>query len=161
MGPKCDGCYVPDTRPFSPADDTPSTNYVSTSQHVPVTLKHFRLLARLGKAPNRCLYHEIENGAEFYFSEEDYLSKQPPATEPKQGEINGARRSAAAIMSYVIPDSDDEAIVEDDDDDAVAVLMTMVENGQNATLRLWQQRVDPRFMTNLNLISEVTSAEPS
>ncbi|KAG0694532.1 hypothetical protein DFH29DRAFT_985243 [Suillus ampliporus] len=63
---------------------TPSTNYVSTSQHVPVTLKHFRLLARLGKAPNWCLYHEIENGAEFYFSEEDYLSKQPPATEPKR-----------------------------------------------------------------------------
>ncbi|KAG1785964.1 uncharacterized protein HD556DRAFT_1434905 [Suillus plorans] len=45
---------------------------------------HFRLLARLGKAPNWCLYHEIENGAEFYFSEEDYLSKQPPATEPKR-----------------------------------------------------------------------------
>lgn len=64
--------------------NTPSTNYVSTSQHVPVTFKHFRLLARLGKAPNWCLYHEIENGAEFYFSEEDYLSKQPPATEPKR-----------------------------------------------------------------------------
>ncbi|OJA08806.1 hypothetical protein AZE42_01301 [Rhizopogon vesiculosus] len=64
--------------------NAPSTNYVSTSQHVPVTLKHFRLLARLGKSPNWCLYHEIENGAEFYFSEEDYLSKQPPATEPKK-----------------------------------------------------------------------------
>lgn len=65
--------------------------------HVPITLKHFKLLAHLGRAPvsnvtshvcvcdrsplaqNFCLYHEIELGAEFYFSEEDYLSKQTPA----------------------------------------------------------------------------------
>ncbi|EGN92146.1 hypothetical protein SERLA73DRAFT_173118 [Serpula lacrymans var. lacrymans S7.3] len=54
-------------------------SYLSTtpqSCHVPVTLKHFKLLARLGKAPSYLLYHDIETGAEFFFSEEDYLSKQ-------------------------------------------------------------------------------------
>ncbi|KAH7885344.1 hypothetical protein F5I97DRAFT_1884682 [Phlebopus sp. FC_14] len=55
-----------------------------TSSHVPITLKHFKLLAHLGRAPNWCLYHEIELGAEFYFSEEDYLSKQGPISEPKR-----------------------------------------------------------------------------
>ncbi|KAF9242591.1 hypothetical protein BU15DRAFT_86781 [Melanogaster broomeanus] len=57
--------------------------YTSTSTHVPITLKHFKLLAHLGRAPNWCLYHEIELGAEFYFSEEDYLSKQAPTSETK------------------------------------------------------------------------------
>lgn len=51
---------------------------------VPITLKHFKLLAHLGRAPNVCLYHEIELGAEFYFSEEDYLSKQTPVVETSQ-----------------------------------------------------------------------------
>ncbi|KAN0087454.1 hypothetical protein V8E55_006075 [Tylopilus felleus] len=53
--------------------------YTTTSTHVPLTLKHFKLLAHLGRAPNWCLYHEIEFGAEFFFSEEDYLSKQAPS----------------------------------------------------------------------------------
>jgi hypothetical protein len=53
--------------------------YTTTSTHVPITLKHFKLLAHLGRAPNWCLYHEIEFGAEFFFSEEDYLSKQAPS----------------------------------------------------------------------------------
>ncbi|KAI0086520.1 hypothetical protein BDY19DRAFT_1093207 [Irpex rosettiformis] len=41
---------------------------------VPITLKHFKLLARLGRAPPHLLFDEIEYGAEFYFSEEDYLA---------------------------------------------------------------------------------------
>ncbi|KDQ62290.1 hypothetical protein JAAARDRAFT_30185 [Jaapia argillacea MUCL 33604] len=48
----------------------------SIKSHVPLTLKHFKMLQRLGRAPNWALYHEIEYGAEFYFSEDDYL----PAT---------------------------------------------------------------------------------
>ncbi|KAF8840739.1 hypothetical protein BDN67DRAFT_968036 [Paxillus ammoniavirescens] len=59
------------------------TGYASASTHVPITLKHFKLLGHLGRAPNWCLYHEIELGAEFYFSEEDYLSKQVTASESK------------------------------------------------------------------------------
>ncbi|KAI0801815.1 hypothetical protein BC629DRAFT_140226 [Irpex lacteus] len=43
---------------------------------VPITLKHFKLLARLGRAPPHLLFDEIEYGAEFYFSEEDYLSPE-------------------------------------------------------------------------------------
>ncbi|KAL0961156.1 hypothetical protein HGRIS_006128 [Hohenbuehelia grisea] len=41
---------------------------------VPVTFKHFQLLARLGRAPNWTMYNEIETGAEFYYTEDDYLS---------------------------------------------------------------------------------------
>ena len=75
--------------------------YTTTPTHVPVTLKHFKLLAHLGRAPvsstlhlycswtkfyrqNWCLYHEIEFGAEFFFSEEDYLSKQVPPSDVKR-----------------------------------------------------------------------------
>ncbi|KAF8133652.1 hypothetical protein EV363DRAFT_927496 [Boletus edulis] len=58
--------------------------YTSPSTHVPITLKHFKLLAHLGRAPNWCLYHEIEFGAEFFFSEEDYLSKQAPFPDNKR-----------------------------------------------------------------------------
>ncbi|KAF9220958.1 hypothetical protein BS17DRAFT_786268 [Gyrodon lividus] len=60
-----------------------SSGYASTSTHVPITLKHFKLLGHLGRAPNWCLYHEIELGAEFYFSEEDYLSRQVSTSETK------------------------------------------------------------------------------
>ncbi|KAJ4482055.1 hypothetical protein J3R30DRAFT_2117499 [Lentinula aciculospora] len=40
---------------------------------VPITLKHFELLARLGRAPNYNLFAAIQNGAEFFHSEEDYV----------------------------------------------------------------------------------------
>ncbi|KAL4073230.1 hypothetical protein V8B97DRAFT_2023022 [Scleroderma yunnanense] len=59
-------------------------SYTPSLIHVPITLKHFKLLAHLGRAPNFCLYHEIELGAEFYFSEEDYLSKQTPGVEMRR-----------------------------------------------------------------------------
>ncbi|KAI6044807.1 hypothetical protein EDC04DRAFT_2932465 [Pisolithus marmoratus] len=61
---------------------TPGPN--SPATRVPITLKHFKLLAHLGRAPNFCLYHEIELGAEFYFSEEDYLCKQSSVVETRQ-----------------------------------------------------------------------------
>ncbi|KAI0648012.1 hypothetical protein C8Q79DRAFT_999501 [Trametes meyenii] len=43
---------------------------------VPTTLKHFKILARLGRTPSMGMYDDIETGAEFYFSEEDYLSQE-------------------------------------------------------------------------------------
>ncbi|KAF7797419.1 hypothetical protein EIP86_008614 [Pleurotus ostreatoroseus] len=54
--------------------------FISASR-VPVTLKHFKVLARLGRAPPACLFDDIEVGAEFYFTEEDYLTQE---------ELNGA-----------------------------------------------------------------------
>ncbi|KAI5986146.1 hypothetical protein EDD15DRAFT_2389952 [Pisolithus albus] len=65
---------------------TPGPN--SPAARVPITLKHFKLLAHLGRAPPESrvsvFITEIELGAEFYFSEEDYLSKQTPVVEPRQ-----------------------------------------------------------------------------
>ncbi|KAI0670746.1 hypothetical protein C8Q78DRAFT_808937 [Trametes maxima] len=55
-------------------------SFASDSHHlaprVPTTLKHFKILARLGRGPNMGLYEDIEMGTEFYFSEEDYLSQE-------------------------------------------------------------------------------------
>ena len=66
--------------------------------HVPITLKHFQLLARLGRMPvclfshifctaylnttaaqSFYLYHEIESGAEFFLDENDYIAKNDVA----------------------------------------------------------------------------------
>ncbi|KAM5535030.1 hypothetical protein V8D89_011258 [Ganoderma adspersum] len=56
------------------------------SRRVPTTLKHFKILARLGRTPSMSLYDDIEAGTEFYFSEDDYLS---------QAELTGAAVSQA------------------------------------------------------------------
>ncbi|KAH9989707.1 hypothetical protein BJV74DRAFT_452936 [Russula compacta] len=48
-------------------------NYLSGTLIVPVTLHHFKMLARLGRAPNYLLFHAIKNGAGFFFSDNDYL----------------------------------------------------------------------------------------
>ncbi|KII87013.1 hypothetical protein PLICRDRAFT_55897 [Plicaturopsis crispa FD-325 SS-3] len=47
----------------------------SVANHVPITLRHFRLLARLGKHPSDYIWHDIQMGAEFFETEDDYLSK--------------------------------------------------------------------------------------
>ncbi|KIM65938.1 hypothetical protein SCLCIDRAFT_1211945 [Scleroderma citrinum Foug A] len=77
-------------------------SYSSSMVHVPITLKHFKLLAHLGRAPNFCLYHEIELGAEFYFSEEDYLSKQTPGVETRRP---GKHKSRADVKKETSPAS--------------------------------------------------------
>ncbi|KAH6912697.1 hypothetical protein BKA70DRAFT_1559177 [Coprinopsis sp. MPI-PUGE-AT-0042] len=46
---------------------------------VPVTLKHFQILARLGRAPSYHMYHCIEYGAEFHLDENSYISASNPA----------------------------------------------------------------------------------
>ncbi|KAH7921919.1 hypothetical protein BV22DRAFT_1131886 [Leucogyrophana mollusca] len=62
----------------------PGAPYVLAGTHVPVTLKHFKLLAHLGRAPSSYLYHEIELGAEFYFSEQDYITQQPTSSDNRR-----------------------------------------------------------------------------
>ena len=125
-----------------------------------MTLKHFKLLARLGRTPvslievlsqtrlisifvqSYYLYHSIEEGAEFYFDEDDYISKSDPAKHfvrkkvvkvesPKQTPIPSCthagvsgstarssrkrpRRTATAnVRSYVDHDSDEDAEMSD------------------------------------------------
>ena len=88
-------------------DRSPEHGTKDTAEHVPVTLKHFKLLARLGKAPvcnfrhvsARCLiralsqpwtlFAEIEYGAEFFFSEEDYLTAEQVVKETTTKRVKG------------------------------------------------------------------------
>ncbi|KAG5648430.1 hypothetical protein DXG03_005004 [Asterophora parasitica] len=119
-----------------------STDFTSRPlTSVPVTLKHFQMLARLGRTPSVWIYNEIEQGAEFFFDEEDYLHADKvtgkcKAVKPESLNVSAPlpsgsrvkpdspssttrgkkrpRRSAASIKSYAVPDSDDEAIADDD-----------------------------------------------
>ncbi|GLB38316.1 hypothetical protein LshimejAT787_0501810 [Lyophyllum shimeji] len=116
-----------------------SFHFSGLSPHVPVTLKHFQMLARLGKAPNYYMYHQIEQGAEFYFDEEDYLkaegktgravkTESTSAGLPSGGRVKREssppssvrrrkrpRRMATNVLSYAVPDSDDETIATEED----------------------------------------------
>lgn len=51
--------------------------YDDLLNHVPITLQHFKLLARLGRGTCWSMYRDIEKGAEFYFNASDYLNSQP------------------------------------------------------------------------------------
>jgi len=105
-----------------------------SSAHVPVTLKHFQLLACLGRTPNFYLWHFIEVGAEFYLDEFDYLSKtdiakslsarqkvkvealQSDLSSPSSDSRHGKkrpRRSAVTVQSYAVPDSDEDDLMDD------------------------------------------------
>ncbi|KAF7982133.1 hypothetical protein HWV62_29867 [Athelia sp. TMB] len=53
--------------------------YDDVQNHVPITLQHFKLLARLGRGTCWSMYRDIEKGAEFYFDASDYLNSQPMA----------------------------------------------------------------------------------
>ncbi|KAF8967162.1 hypothetical protein BDZ97DRAFT_570221 [Flammula alnicola] len=107
---------------------------------VPTTFKHFQLLARLGRTPNFYLWHDIEVGAEFYFDEEEYISRTDddivywvprkvkieapqstvsfssvhgPSSRINKGKKRPRRSAAVTVRSYAVPDSDDEAIASD------------------------------------------------
>jgi len=106
-----------------------SPNEPSTS-FVPLTLKHFRMLARLGKAPSPKIFRAIEIGTKFYHEEAEYLSldEQPLKGRAKAEKLTCAytlclatstkssarskkrprRSAAAAVRSYLVPDSDDD-----------------------------------------------------
>ncbi|KAI0720494.1 hypothetical protein C8T65DRAFT_633184 [Cerioporus squamosus] len=70
----------------------------------PTTLKHFKLLARLGRAPSIWLYDDIETGMEFYFSEEDYLTaEQLSGASHSKTSANKTRRARQAVKSEASP----------------------------------------------------------
>jgi len=50
--------------------------YLCLPEIVPITLKHFRILARLGRTPNYYMYEAIRQDAPFYVSEEDYIPRR-------------------------------------------------------------------------------------
>ncbi|KAF8903160.1 hypothetical protein CPB84DRAFT_1728604 [Gymnopilus junonius] len=112
-------------------------NDPSNPHRVPITFKHFQLLARLGRPPNFYLWNGIEAGAQFYMDENDYLStsdiaknsisKQEVKAEVSQnlppspghsstnhrGKKRPRRSAAQSVRSYAVPSSDDETIAED------------------------------------------------
>ncbi|KAF7314454.1 hypothetical protein MKEN_00918200 [Mycena kentingensis (nom. inval.)] len=99
----------------------------TTSPAVPITLLHFRIMAKLDvPSYSYSFYERIRTfKAPFYRTEQEYISpgaKQEVKAEPKQIKLESpphgrkrARRSATSIHSYTLPDSDDEALFNSDD----------------------------------------------
>ncbi|KAJ7459859.1 hypothetical protein FB451DRAFT_1271766 [Mycena latifolia] len=115
------------------------------SVSVPITLRHFEVMARLGTSSvDFQLYERIKQGAPFYKTEDDYLAgadaarhllkklgkgkdkEVAPASparvkvEPVEAVAGSPRgkkrpRRSAAAVSYAVPGSDDEAIAEEED----------------------------------------------
>ena len=132
---------------------------------MPITLEHFRILARLGRSVNWSMIHDIELGAEFYFSEEDYLNKESKPkvktevkTETTQLSVPSTsssrristsrleksppkkrpRRSAAeTVRSYAIPDSDDEDIADEDRAKALKMNINSRKKKIESNLQIW------------------------
>jgi len=114
--------------------------------HVPVTLKHFQLLARLGRTPNFYIWQDIELGAEFYFDENDYVTNiNKVKIEPAQSILSSSRTSSPpnstsrgrkrprrtakeTVRSYVVPDSDEDLATNDQDEN---------EPCEETSLQLW------------------------
>ncbi|EIN12632.1 hypothetical protein PUNSTDRAFT_97433 [Punctularia strigosozonata HHB-11173 SS5] len=139
-------------------------HYIGTSttpglNALPVTLKHFKVLARLGRQVNPLLFVQIERGAEFFFSEEDYLRAEDgggsssreqttvkaesgteaaaaasgsPVSSPRRSSARKRpRRSAAAsIKSYAEPGSDDETLDGFEVDDFVDLRTTLAKKSR-------------------------------
>lgn len=140
-------------------------NEGGTTSHVPITLEHFRILARLGKPINWSMIHDIELGAEFFFSEDDYLNKQPkpkvktevkteatqlsvpPASASRRASTSKLeksspkkrpRRSAAeTVRSYAVPDSDDEDIAGEVDEKDLKVHLNAKKRKVESNLQRW------------------------
>ena len=132
---------------------------------MPITLEHFRILARLGRSVNWSMIHDIELGAEFYFSEEDYLNKESKPkvktevkTENTQLSVLSTsssrrsstsrleksppkkrpRRSAAEIVtSYAVPDSDDEDIADENGEKALKLNASSRKKKVESNLQIW------------------------
>ncbi|KAI0248585.1 hypothetical protein BJV78DRAFT_1332068 [Lactifluus subvellereus] len=68
---------------------------------LPVTLHHFKMLARLGRAPNYLLFRAIQNGTGFFFSDSDYLKY--PDVEVKRETPSAETVSSGAIKDPVLP----------------------------------------------------------
>ncbi|KJA21186.1 hypothetical protein HYPSUDRAFT_42305 [Hypholoma sublateritium FD-334 SS-4] len=126
-------------------NDPGSHNGLSAA-HVPVTFKHFQLLARLGRTPNFYIWQDIELGAEFYFDENDYLtdnnkvkieptqstlSASPTLNSPNstsRGRKRPRRTAKETVRSYVVPDSDEDLATSDQDEN---------EPCEETNLQLW------------------------
>ncbi|KZT12070.1 uncharacterized protein LAESUDRAFT_720047 [Laetiporus sulphureus 93-53] len=84
------------------------TEQFGSSVRVPVTLKHFKMLARLGRTPNSSLFDDIEAGTEFYFSEEDYLSQEEyTVVVPSGGKSRSCRVRVKSEYSNKMEDTSD------------------------------------------------------
>ncbi|KAF8733215.1 hypothetical protein AX14_004073 [Amanita brunnescens Koide BX004] len=132
--------------------------------YVPVALKHFRILARLGKAPSFKLIRSIEMGARFYRDEFDYLSADDrplkdqikgeainitlpstsclnvPARSSTKGRKRPRRSAAAAVQSYAVPDSDEDTMSCDKVKGKTAILT--VGQTKDDHLRLWMSHLN-------------------
>ncbi|GJE98319.1 hypothetical protein PsYK624_145460 [Phanerochaete sordida] len=75
-----------------------------SAHRVPLTLKHFRLLAHLGRAPPLAMIDDIEHGTEFYASEEDYLAPEELSAAPSPKWLK-KRHSRISIKIRAAPDS--------------------------------------------------------
>ncbi|KAI0781991.1 hypothetical protein C8Q75DRAFT_789273 [Abortiporus biennis] len=78
-----------------------TTDALPNELRIPITLKHFKLLARLGRAPGQSLYEDIEAGAEFYFSEEDYLTPEELTGTPRK-KYKHSRIRIKMVSSYTV-----------------------------------------------------------
>jgi hypothetical protein len=93
----------------------------SAKHRVPITLKHFKLLAHLGRAPvgfstnaraipdvqlsqPLSLIDDIESGSEFFFTEEDYLTPEELSGTPnkKAPKKKGSRSKAKTISGQAV-----------------------------------------------------------
>ncbi|KAG7088430.1 hypothetical protein E1B28_012423 [Marasmius oreades] len=105
-------------------------HYLMEAAPVPLTLKHFQILARLGRPINYNLTLFLLTGPEFYHCEDEYLvhcdatsntlsaltsddTKRLPALSAATNNSRSTgrkrpRRSAANMRTYVIADSDEE-----------------------------------------------------
>ncbi|KAK0464542.1 uncharacterized protein EV420DRAFT_1618363 [Desarmillaria tabescens] len=150
-------------------------DYLGTAgraQRVPITFKHFQILARLRRAPCNQLYRDIESGAEFFLSEDEYIPKsdnarklyskvevkkesspanipvssmtpeRDPASGPPRGRKRPRRITAVTVRSYVVPGSDDEAIAVEDDED-----YDMKMKQAEGNLRLWVKHLGELLKT--------------
>ncbi|CAA7261575.1 unnamed protein product [Cyclocybe aegerita] len=161
--------------------DGTQTNLTSTQSHVPVTLKHFKLLARLGRTPNYYLWYDIERGAEFFVDENDYItndnpsrtlssrpnikveapasttiSSLPPMPSSPSSSTRGKkrpRRSAAGVVrSYADPDSDDEDIA---NDSLLASAQEEKKKPGQTSLQLWIQHLGLLLKTETRKYNEM------
>ncbi|KAJ3791217.1 hypothetical protein GGU10DRAFT_338191 [Lentinula aff. detonsa] len=78
---------------------------------VPLTLKHFQLLSRLGRAANYNMFAAIQNGAEFFHNEEDYISSKSDysSRSNKNRYRNSISRPQVSVVIDCIPSTSSNA----------------------------------------------------
>jgi hypothetical protein len=100
---------VPIINRYLSGSDLGYMSFKNSNALVPITLNHFRLLARLGRVPPYQLFVAIEWGAEFYRSEEDYYKERSTGspsikvehTSPPPSSMNARCKSASLVASQL------------------------------------------------------------